>query len=120
MEGLTFGLIKGYNYGDVDKDLENHGLIRLEARDREGLLRLLINRRLDMVLDSTLPTFADARKLGVQAQLRPIFPSLSETPAYLFFSQKPDNDELAIRFSDALKEFKATDAYTSIRERYGL
>jgi polar amino acid transport system substrate-binding protein len=119
LKGRTFGLIKGYTYGDVDKALEDQGMVRREVNDREALFQLLIRGRLDAVLDSVLPTFADARKLGVHAQIRPLFPSLSETPAYLFFSRKPGHDELAKRFSDALKEFKGTDAYDSIRERYG-
>jgi polar amino acid transport system substrate-binding protein len=120
LKGKTFGIIKGYNYGDVDTELEKQGLIRLEARDREALLKLLIKGRLDMVLDSALPTYADARKLGLHAQIRPLFPSLSETPAYLFFSQKIGHDDMAKRFSDALKKFKDTEKYDSIRERYGL
>lgn len=119
LRGKTFGLIKGYNYGEVDKTLEKQGMTRLEVLNREGLLKNLLSGRLDTVLDSRLPTFADARKLGVYAQIRPLFPSLSETPAYLFFSKRPGHDELAQRFSESLKEFKATDAYNMIRERYG-
>lgn len=119
LSGQTFGLVKGYNYGELDKDLERQGLIRLEARDREALFRLLIKGRLDLMLDSVLPTISDARKLGVYAQIRPLFPSLSESPGYLFFSQKPGHEELAKKFSAALKEFKGTDAYNTIMERYG-
>jgi len=119
MEGLTFGLIKGYNYGELDKDLERQGLIRLEARDREGLFQMLARGRIDMMLDSILPTFADARKFGVHTQIRPLFPSLTESPGYLLLSQKPGHDELAKKFSAALREFKQTEEYSTIKERYG-
>jgi polar amino acid transport system substrate-binding protein len=120
LKGKTFGSVKGYTYGDIDKTLEAQGLVRLEANSREALFKLLIRGRLDMMLDSILPTISDARKLGVETQIRPLEPSLSETPAYLFFSQKPGHDELAKRFSAALKEFKETDAYSTIEQRYGL
>jgi polar amino acid transport system substrate-binding protein len=119
LDGLTFGLIKGYNYGELDKDFERQGLIRLEARDRKALFQMLVKGRIDMMLDSILPTFADARKFGVHTQIRPLFPSLSESPGYLFFSQKPGHDELANKFSAALREFKQTEEYSTIKERYG-
>ena len=119
LEGLTFGLIKGYNYGELDKDLERQGLIRLEARDRKALFQMLVKGRIDMILDSILPTFADARRFGVHTQIRPLFPSLSESLGYLFFSQKPGHDEFAKKFSAALREFKQTDEYSTIKERYG-
>ena len=79
-----------------------------------------IKGRMDLMLDSVLPTISDARRLGVYAQIRPLFPSLTESPGYLFFSQKPGHEDLAKRFSAALKEFKGTDAYVTIKERYGL
>lgn len=120
LKDKTFGSVKGYTFGDVDGRLEAQGMSRLEANDREALLRLLIRGRLDVVLDSILPTAFDARKLGVHAQIRPLFPSLSETPAYLFFSRRPGHDELAKKFSAALREFKETDAYDTIKARYGL
>ncbi|MEM7223754.1 MAG: transporter substrate-binding domain-containing protein [Pseudomonadota bacterium] len=120
LDGRRFGLVKGYNYGELDKDMEEKGMIRIEAPDRETLFKLLIKGRLDVMLDSVMPTLADARKLGYQTKIRPLFPSLSESPGYLFFSQKPGHDELAKKFSEALKEFKQTEEYATIKARYGL
>lgn len=119
MKGMTFGSINGYNYGGVDVSLEEMGMTRLNANDREALLNHLINGRMDVVLDSILPTMADARRLGIETNIRPLAPSLSETPAYLFFSGREGNKELADRFSKALREFKTTDEYRAILERYG-
>ena len=119
MKGMTFGSIKGYNYGGVDVSLEQMGMTRLNANDREALLSNLINGRLGVVLDSKLPTMADARRLGIEAKIRPLVPSLSETPAYLFFSYRDGHDELAKRFSEALRQFKTTDEYRAILDRYG-
>ena len=119
LKGRTFGLIKGYNYGDLDQKLESQGMIRLEALNRESLLDMLVAGRIDTVLDSIMPTVSDAQKLGINDQIRPLLPSLTETPGYLFFSQRPGHDALAQRFSDALKAFKETEEYTAILQRYG-
>lgn len=120
LEGKSFGIIKGYAYGGVDDRLEAGGMIRIETTDRESLLKLLILGRVDTVLDSTLPTISAARAMSLKDQMRPIFPSLDETPGYLFFSRKPGHDALAKRFSEALKNFKNTPEFVTIKERYGL
>lgn len=119
LKGRSFGTIKGYNFGDIDKTLEAQGMIRIEALDRGRLLKLLTIGRVDMILDSILPTFADSRELGYDGQIRILLPSLSETPGYLLFSRKPDHAALAERFSSALVAFKATPDYDAIRAKYG-
>ena len=118
--GKSFGLVKGYNFGSIDDELEANGAIRIEATNRESLLKLLILGRVDTVLDSILPLFADARRMGVENDIRPILPSLDETPGYLFFSRKPGHSVLAERFSTALREYKKTAEFLAIQRRYGL
>lgn len=120
LSGKSFGLIKGYTYGGVDDDLEADGMVRIETPNRESLLKLLVLGRVDTVLDSLLPVIFDAERLGVKGQVRAILPSIAETPGFLFFSKKPGHDELAKRFSQALKNFKATPEYLGIKEKYGL
>ena len=120
LAGKTFGLVKGYSYGGVDDGLEARGMIRVEATGRESMIKLLTLGRVDTVLDAILPLLADARRMGVENQVRPVLPSLAETPGYLFFSRKPGHDALAERFSAALSEFKKTPEYLDIKARYGL
>lgn len=118
--GKSFALVKGYNFGEVDNELEAGGMVRVETPSRESLLMLLIIGRVDTVLDSSLPFLSDARDLGVTDQVRAIVPALAETPGYLFFSRRPGHDALAKRFSAALTAFKKTREYLEIKERYGL
>ena len=117
--GKTFGMLKGYAYAGVDEKLENSGMTRVEANTRESLLKLLVLGRVDAILDSVLPTVFEARQLGFADQVRPLLPSLAETPGYLMFSQKPGHDELARRFSAALRDYKTTPEYAEIQQRYG-
>jgi polar amino acid transport system substrate-binding protein len=120
LAGKSFGLVKGYSYAGIDDGLEAGGMTRVEATGRESLIKLLTLGRVDTVLDAILPVFADARRLGVEGQVRPLLPSLAETPGYLFFSRKPGHDALASRFSAALMAFKATPEYLEIKALYGL
>lgn len=120
LAGKSFALIKGYNFGNVDQDLESLGMLRIETPNRDSLVKLLLNERVDTVLDSILPMRADARRLHVSDQIRPLRPSLAETPGYVFFSKKPGHEDLAKRFSEALKQFKKSPEYSAIRSRYGL
>ena len=119
LKGKSFGMIKGYNYGEIDKKLEARGMIRFEVLDRRRLLKMLSIGRIDTVLDSILPTMDEARALGYDGKIRTLLPSLSKTPGYVFFSRKAGNDKLAERFSRALAEFKKTPAFTEIRNKYG-
>lgn len=120
LEGKSFALIKGYNFGSVDDELEAGGMVRVETPSRESLLKLLAIGRVDTVLDSTLPFLSDARRLGLADEVRALHPSLAETPGYLFFSRKPGHDALTARFSAALNDFKQTREYLEIKKRYGL
>lgn len=120
LRGKSFALVKGYNFGEVDADLEAGGMIRIETPGRESLMKLLLLGRVDTVLDSRLPFPADARQQGVTDRVRALSPSLAETPGYLFFSRKPGHDALARRFSVALSAFKETPDYRAIKARYGL
>jgi len=119
LQGRSFGMIKGYNYGEIDKKLESGGMIRVEALNRARLLKMLTIGRVDMILDSILPTFAESKELGYVDQVRVLLPSLSETPGYLLFSRKPGHDRLAERFSSAPVGFKATPDFDTIRAKYG-
>ncbi|MEJ1996453.1 MAG: transporter substrate-binding domain-containing protein [Limibacillus sp.] len=120
LQGKSFGMIKGYTFAGVDDDLEAAGAIRIETNNRDNLLNLLTLGRIDSVLDSSLPLLADARRMDLAETIRPLLPTLDETPGYLFFSRKPGHSDLAIRFSEALRAFKKTPEYQGIQKRYGL
>lgn len=117
--GKRFGIIKGYSFGGADDFLEDAGMNRIAVRDRDALLKLLIRGRVDAVLDSSLPILYDAERLGLEGQIRALYPPLASTPTFLMFSQIPGHAELAERFSEALKAFKLTPEYAEIRAKYG-
>lgn len=118
--GLSFGVVAGYSFGGDDDMLEAGGMIRQETSSRESLVQVLLAGRVDAILDSRLPIMADAERLGAEGELRALRPSLSETPAYLMFSDKDGAEDLVHAFSEELISFKKTLAYREIADRYGL
>jgi len=118
LQGRSFAMVSGYSYAGVDLWLEEIGMIRQEAASRESLVQILLAGRVDAVLDSRLPIFADAETLGVADRIRALEPTLSETPGYLMFSRRGGDDSLSSAFSDALAAFKQTAEFAEISARY--
>lgn len=116
----SFGLVSGYSFAGLDLELEERGLVRLETTSRESLVRVLLAGRVDMVLDSRLPIFADAETYGAAGQIRALEPTLSETPGYLMFSAKDGAGDFAQAFSDELAKFKKTPEFAEIAARYNM
>ena len=48
LNGKSFGFIKGYNYGGLDKTLESQGMFPIEVLNRKRLLKMLTIGRLDV------------------------------------------------------------------------
>ena len=119
LAGKTFGAVIGYSYQGAAVELQEQGMIRHDAYDRESLVRLLLAGKIDAVLDSVEPMQRVTARLDVSDQIRPIEPKLRYAPAYLFFSRKPGNEAFAVEFSAALKEFKETPEYWEIQAKFG-
>ncbi|MEM1427952.1 MAG: transporter substrate-binding domain-containing protein [Pseudomonadota bacterium] len=120
LTGMSFATVKGYSFGGMETQLVEAGMERRDANSRDSLIRVLLAGRVDAILDSTLPILVDADRLGVMDQVRPLRPTLSQTPSYVMFSEMTGNDVLAAEFSDALKAFKETAAYREIQLKYNM
>lgn len=120
LRGRSFATVKGYAFGGADQALINYGMVRREANNRDSLLKVLMARRVDMVLDSTLPLQVDAERLALNDQIRALEPSVSSSPGYIMFSNKAGQDALVSAFTKALVAFKATDEYRDIAQKYNI
>lgn len=116
--GSRFAVVKGYSFGDVDAELVDAGMNRLEAKNREALVKLLLAGRVDAVLESQLPMLEHLSAAGVAGELRALEPALDETPGYLMFSRREGHETLTQEFSAALAAFKQTPEYQGIVDRY--
>ena len=84
-------------------------------------LHLMMAGRLDgVVLNERVGRYL-LHTQGLQDQVRHhLFPLTDDDRNFLAFTHKPGHDQLAIRFSEALKRFKQTPAYQELLARYHL
>lgn len=122
LKGLRIGIQAGYAYSQ--SFLADTGVVRV-AMTGEGntvkQLHLMMTGRLDgVVLNERVGTYLLATQ-GLQDQVGHAAPMLNDDNRnFLAFTDKPGHDQLAIRFSAALKQFKQTPAYRQLLARYHL
>lgn len=122
LKGLRIGVQVDYAYSKAF--LAEPGVIRV-AMTGEGnpikQLHMMMAGRLDgVVLNERVGRYL-LRSQGLQEQVRNgSFQLTDENRNFLGFTHKPGHDQLAIRFSAALQQFKQTPAYKQLLARYHL
>ncbi|WP_429077637.1 substrate-binding periplasmic protein [Aeromonas veronii] len=122
LKGLRIGIQADYAYSP--DFLADEGVIRV-AMTGDGKmvkqLHLMMAGRLDgVVLNEQVGRYL-LRTQGLQDQVNHGSRLLTDDNRnFLAFTHKPGHDQLAIRFSSALKAFKQTPAYKQLLARYHL
>lgn len=120
LNAYTVGVIRGFSYGD----LFDHAtfITRIEAIDDEMLLKLLLAGRYQVAVGCKSVISYHAEKMGVLDEITFLTPNLfDKNPLYIGFSKaKSENEELVIKFSEAIAELKKTGHYQRILEKYHL
>lgn len=122
LKGLQIGVQAGYAYS---RDfLADNGVTRVAMTGDGNMIKqlhLMMAGRLDgVVLNERVGRYL-LRTQGLQDQVRySSFQLTDDNRNFLGFTHKPGHDQLAIRFSKALKQFKQTPAYQELLARYRL
>lgn len=119
LDGLTIGTIYDWAYPTnfLAFAKNNHDMKPSSSTERN--FELLLADRLDVVLEDGEVGDHIVRELGATGSivhLKGI--DLREKASYMIFSRARVSPELVKRFSRALKTFKKTKAYSSIRKKY--
>ena len=118
LKGLLIGVILGFTYGDAfDKATF---LQKDESRDTEMLLTKLVKGRNDLGAENQAVVSASARKMGVADKIRFLEPPIHTQKLYVGFSKAKNLKKLSEDFSRQLGEFRNSDAYKAILEKYGV
>ena len=122
LQGLRIGTQADYAYSKAF--LTDPGVIRMPMTGEGNAvkqLHLMMAGRLDgVVLNERVGRYL-LHTQGLQDQVRNhLFPLTDDDRNFLAFTHKPGHDQLAIRFSEALKLFKQTPAYQTLLARYHL
>ncbi|MEZ4528727.1 MAG: transporter substrate-binding domain-containing protein [Desulfobacterales bacterium] len=118
LKGLLVGVILGFAYSDAfDKATY---LQKDESRDAEMMLAKLVKGRNDVGAENQAVVSASARKMGVADKIRFLEPPIHTQKLYVGFSKAKDRKKLCEDFSKQLGEFRNSEAYKAILEKYGV
>ncbi len=118
LKGLLIGVIAGFSYGDAfDKAAY---LTKDEARDAEMLIGKVLKARNDLAAENQAVVSASARKMGVSDKIRFLEPPIHTQKLYVGFSKAKDLKKLSEDFSKQLGEFRNSEAYKAILDKYGV
>lgn len=118
LKDYTIGVIAGFSYGEAfDKADYLH---KEEVRDANMLIRKVLSGRNDLAAENQAVVSGMALRTGVKDQLRFLEPPIHAQKLYVGFSKANDLEGLCREFSQALAQFKKTQAYHAILARYGV
>lgn len=115
----SIGTIREYSYGEAFDRASD--LNKLPALTEEVLLKLLLNKRVDMLIANALNFNDVITKANANAQVKAIKPYIEVTPMYMALSRKR-KDALAIKQALGLlvTEFKNSAQYQELKDKYQL
>lgn len=113
------GGVRAYFYGKALED--NNGFKKLEVNDETQLIKVLLAERIDYALGNRASILHHARKLGVEQQISFVDEAVYDGPIYIGVSRSRDDAlQLASQFTEAVIDFRKTEAYRAILQSYGL
>lgn len=117
LHNYTIGVVSSYVYGKAFDDLV--GLKKKEVQSTHQLVKMLLNRRVDVVVGSQEVLRHLLRKQEKLDQVEVLY-KLNSEPLYLFFSRArgQEAESLARRFSKAIKAMKRDGTFDAIKSRY--
>lgn len=119
LSGKTIGTLLGYYYGD--EFITSTDFRRDHVTSITQNLKKLLSRRIDLMIENKQAGLYTAKKIGVMDQIGFTKNELATGALiYTAFSKKDTHIDLAAEFSKTLKEFKKTESYRKLLEKYGL
>lgn len=116
----SIGVVKDYSYGDKFDSIKNQLNIDDTSTNESMLVKKLSSKRLDYIIGNKLVINWLANEQGVLNDIVQLEPVVSIGGLYIGFSKENSEtlDSVAKTFSEKLKEFKGTDKYNTIVEKY--
>lgn len=119
LEGLVIGVSPGYLYNNP-AFIRSSAFFREPAPSFEANLQKLLRGRVDMVAMSRPVGIYTSRTLGIEDQIGFHKQPLSSSNFHLAFHRADEWQGPAEQFSQALRQFKNTERYQEILQKYGL
>jgi len=118
LKNYTIGIIRGFSYGDAfDKAVY---LKKDELNNTDILVKVVSVGRNDLGAENLAVITASARKQGVLENIRFLEKPIHSQKLYVVFSKVRFLEKTGSKFSETLREFKKTEDYRKILEKYGM
>ncbi len=118
LKHYSIGVTRGFSYGKQFDDAEY--LQKEEVIDQKAIINKVIHGRNDIGIGNQLVIMGLAAKMGFESEIRFLEPAVHMQKLYVGFSKTKRLEKLAEEFSKSLVDFKETESYLTILERYGL
>ena len=118
LHGKTIGSIRG---GVFDSKVsEDKAIIKYEVKDYEQIFKMLLAKKLDAVIGSTIGLYLNAKKMNIsKAQLgKPLI--LEKKYFTLFLSKKNADPQTILALKKAVKDLVASGEISKIIKKYDL
>ncbi|QTA80203.1 Extracellular solute-binding protein, family 3 [Desulfonema limicola] len=118
LKEYTIGVIAGFSYGDA---FDKADYLKTDnSKDAQMLIRKLLGGRNDIAAENQAVVISNALKMGVENKIKFLETPIHFQNLYVGFSKASTQESLCEDFSKHLKEFKNTELYKSILEKYGI
>ncbi|MBF0099699.1 MAG: transporter substrate-binding domain-containing protein [Desulfobacterales bacterium] len=118
LKGYMIGIVKGFSYGE---EFDKADFLKKDnATDTQVLIKMLMNGRYDLIAENQAVINANAMKMGIKDKLKSIEPPIHNKKLYTGFAKVNNLKQVCDDFSKALAEFKKTESYKKILEKYGI
>ncbi|KKJ75347.1 hypothetical protein WH95_18700 [Kiloniella litopenaei] len=106
------GFSYGYEFDNADY------LKKYAAPTLNGLKDLLLNGRGDLGIVYLSDFYSAYKDTDILDKFTIIDPPVLERPMYIGFSKKAEKDNISVFFAEKMLEFKATEAYEALYNKY--
>ncbi len=118
LQPFTIGVVAGYSYGRRFDAFT--GLTTVTTKNDHHLVKMFKHKRFDIGIGNKDVVMFNARQEQIADRIQFLDPAVTKSSLYIGFSEAAAAERLAERFAVALDQLKATPAYRSILEKYGL
>ncbi|MCP3942175.1 MAG: transporter substrate-binding domain-containing protein [Desulfobacteraceae bacterium] len=115
---FRIGFIRNYSYGPVFDAMNFPRTVMFETE--QDLIKSLVKGNRQIVVGNKIVLQLLIRQMGFENHIDILSPAVSNDPLYIAFSKVRGHKQIAMQFSDALKQFKTTLAYKAILKKYDL
>lgn len=112
------GVVSGYSYGDY---FDSHSNLKtVVTQNDRHLLKMFIHNRFPVGIGNRFVVAHNAILLGVPDDITYLDPPVSREPLYMGFTKKGEKEHLTGSFGQMLEQFKKSEKYQKIIQKYRL